>query len=327
MRADRLIGILLLLQNNGKMTAKELAEKLEVSERTIHRDMESLSIAGVPVFAERGTNGGWALADGYRTNLTGMKMEEMYSLLLAHSSSLLGDLGLENSFETAFQKFLAAIPGRMHHEANKVQERIHIDGAGWHQRKESLPLLSTVQEAVWQDRKLEMVYRRDEKISERVVEPLGLVAKGSIWYLVGAVDGELRTYRISRIERARITAESFRRPDHFDLAGYWEQSTKHFKAQLPRYPARISFCETVYERLSKQPYIKIHTTAPANSGWIEADVEFHTVESACEILLGYGALIKALEPTELREKVAAEAMAVVKMYQQEEIYKNQFLGG
>ncbi|MFS0644424.1 helix-turn-helix transcriptional regulator [Siminovitchia sp. 179-K 8D1 HS] len=315
MRADRLIAILLLLQNNGKMTAKELAEKLEVSERTIHRDMEALSTAGVPVYAERGTNGGWSLADGYRTNLTGMKTEEMQTLLLAHSSSLLGDLGLENSFESAFQKLLAAIPGSMHHETKKLQERIHIDGAGWHQRQELLPCLSTVQEAVWQERKLEMVYRRDEKIYERIVEPLGLVAKGSIWYLAAAADGELRTYRISRIERARITAESFRRPDHFDLAGYWEQSTKQFKAQLPRYPARISFCETVHDRLSKQPYMKIHTTDTVNSGWIEADVEFNTVESACEIILGYGALMKALEPAELREKVAAEALAVLRMYQ------------
>ncbi|WP_339164607.1 YafY family protein [Siminovitchia sp. FSL H7-0308] len=315
MRADRLIAILLLLQNNGKMTARELAEKLEVSERTVHRDMEALSTAGVPIFSERGTNGGWLLTDGYRTNLTGMKTEEMQSLLLAHSSSLLNDLGMEEPFEAAFQKLLAAIPGRMHSEAKLVRERIHIDGAGWHQREEALPCLSTVQEAVWQERKLEMAYRRNENILERVVDPLGLVAKGNIWYLVGAVDGELRTYRISRIERARITAESFQRPNHFNLAVYWEQSTKQFKAQLPRYLAQICFSKKVHDRLAKQPYMKICAVKAAQDGWIEADVEFNTLESASEIVLGYGSLIKVLAPLELCERVKAEALAVAEMYE------------
>lgn len=315
MRADRLISIILLLQNNGRLTSRELSERLEVSERTIHRDMEALSAAGIPVFAERGAQGGWALAEGYRTNLTGLKAEEMQSLLLAHSSSLLRDLGLDNVFHDAFQKLVAAFPARLREDAATVRERIHIDGAGWHQAAESLPALPIVQDAVWQQKKLHMQYSRDEDVTERIVEPLGLVAKGVIWYLVAAAEGDIRTYRISRIANPRILEESFQRPDSFDLALYWEQSTKQFKEQLPRYPARLRFHEKALPRMRQQRYLKLVRTEPAENGWIEADVEFNTLSSACEILLGYGPLAEALAPPELRESVIGQAKSIVTMYE------------
>lgn len=317
MRADRLISILLLLQNYGRLTTKELADRLEVSERTIHRDMEALSIAGIPVFAERGANGGWALSEGYRTQLTGMKTEEMQSLLLAHSSSLLRDLGLGSVFEDAFQKLLASFPVRLREDAELVRRRIHVDGAGWHPSDESLAALPTVQEAVWQEKKLYFEYQREEDAVERTVEPLGLVAKSSIWYLVAAVEGELRTYRVSRMKRARMLEEFFERPDSFDLAAWWEQSTRQFRERLPQYPTRLRLSAQALSRASRQRYMKLLHTGPEVNGWIEAEVEFHTLDSACEILLAYGPLVKVLEPAELRDSLLSQAQGIVLLYGEE----------
>ncbi len=127
-----MLSILLLLQTNGRMTSRQLAEKLEVSERTIFRDMESLSMAGVPVFAERGSSGGWHLSEGYRTNLTGLKKDEIQSLLLMNPTGVLKDLGLDQDFDQAFLKLLAALPPSIRSDAEYVRQRIHIDGAGWH---------------------------------------------------------------------------------------------------------------------------------------------------------------------------------------------------
>lgn len=314
LRADRLISILMFLQNRGRMTSRELAANLEVSERTIHRDMEALSATGIPVIAERGSNGGWTLLEGYRTNLTGMKTEEMQTLLLAHSSTLLSDLGLGGVFEDAFQKLLAAFPATMRRDADIVRQRIHVDGAGWHQTDDLLLVLPVVQEAIWADKKLSIQYRRDDKIVDRVVEPLGLVAKSSIWYLIAITEGDIRTYRISRMVNAQMSNESFHRPASFDLALYWEQSTKDFQASLPQYSSRIRFSEKVFSRISQQRYMKLQHTETVVNNWIEAQVEFHTLDSACEILLGYGSLVEVLEPIELRDKIISEVNAMHLLY-------------
>lgn len=314
MRADRLVSILLLLQNHGRMTAKDLAEKLEVSERTIHRDMEALCMAGVPVYAERGTNGGWALSEGYRTDLTGLKERELQSLLLVSPTMPLGDLGMRESFEAAWQKLLAATPETSRRNAEYVRQRIHIDGAGWHQSTETFPCLSTVQEAVWQERVLFIRYGRGTETVERTVRPLGLVAKRSTWYFVAQVENDLRTYRISRLVEAKILEESFVRPEDFDLSLYWEQSTAAFQASLPRYPAQIRIRESSLERLKQERYVQIKSTHPVDSEWVEADVQFHTLESACEMVLSYGASMKAIHPEELKARVIAEATAILALY-------------
>jgi predicted DNA-binding transcriptional regulator YafY len=316
LRADRLIAILLLLQNRGKVTSREIAEKLEVSERTIIRDMEALSMAGIPVFAERGSNGGWVLAEGYRTTLTGMKTEEILSLFLSNTSNLLGDLGIHNHFEVALQKLLAASPIMIRRNAEAVRQRIHIDGAGWHQSKESVPYLSIVQEAVWEERKLYMQYRREKDSIERIVHPLGLVAKLNIWYFIAEVDGETRTYRISRLQSARMLEESFQRPPDFNLAQFWEQSTERFKLNLPRYYAQVRMSEKLLPRIAQVRYAQVLWSQPAQNGWVEADIEFQTLESASEIILGFGPLMEVLVPTELRTSVISQAKAILSMYDQ-----------
>ncbi|MCK8487139.1 YafY family transcriptional regulator [Paenibacillus sp. MBLB2552] len=318
MRADRLLNLLLLLQNRGKMSSRQLAELLEVSERTITRDIEALSAAGIPVYAERGSRGGWVLSDSYRTNLTGMRPEEIVSLLLTNHNELLRDLGIQGDFKAAYQKLLAAAPAPIRQDAELIRERIHIDGAGWHASEEAFPWLSAVQEAVWTQRKLQIRYRKEENAAQRIVRPLGLIAKRNVWYLAAEQepDGELRTFRISRLEDARILEETFIRPDGFDLAAYWEQSTTRFKSELPRYLARIRATEFGVNRLRRERFVKVdHTEGPDNQGWLLAEVDFQTLDWACGVILAGGRDVEALEPAELRERVRAEAQAILALYE------------
>ena len=298
------------------MTSRALADKLEVSERTIFRDMEALSAAGIPVYAERGSGGGWLLSEGYRTNLTGMKTEEILSLLLTNPSELLNDLGIKDHFDAAFQKLLAASPTAIKKNAEMVRQRMLVDGAGWHQSKESFEHLSTVQEAVWEERQLNIQYRRDEETVERIVYPLGIVAKRNVWYLIAQSSGDLRTYRISRLIGACMLEETFERPDDFDLERFWEQSTQQFKNNLPRYPARLRVHRKLHARIGQERYAKILRTEEAGDGseWSELDMEFQTLNSACEIILSYGALVEVLAPEELRTKVVLEVQATAAVY-------------
>src|SRR6266487_2179317 len=194
MRADRLLSIVLLLQIHRRMTAHELARRLEVSDRTIYRDMDALSAAGIPVYAERGTGGGCSLLEAYRTNLTGLTEAEVRTLFLPGTSRLVADLGLSDAFEAAFLKLLAALPSIYHRAAEDARQRIYVDTTRWNYPAEHVPHLHTIQEAVWQERKLQLSYQRgDGTTVQRLVDPLGLVAKAGVWYLVAAVEGETRT--------------------------------------------------------------------------------------------------------------------------------------
>jgi predicted DNA-binding transcriptional regulator YafY len=240
MRADRLISILLLLQIHRRLTSHELATRLEVSERTIHRDMEALSIAGIPVFSERGTGGGWSLVEGYRSNLTGLSEAEVQALFLSRPAGLLNDLGLDKASEAGMIKLQASLPLPHQREASVAQERIHIDLTGWNNTKEAVPMLPTLLEAVWHERKLVITYNRGEcDAVERVLAPLGLVAKGSAWYLVAGIEDTIRSYRVSRVQSAEMLEERCERPAGFDLAAYWKQSAVEFKNQFPRYEVTI----------------------------------------------------------------------------------------
>lgn len=317
MRADRLLNLLLLLQNQGKMSSRQLAELLEVSERTIVRDIEALSAAGIPVYAERGSRGGWVLADSYRTNLTGMRPEEIVSLLLTNHNELLKDLGIQGDFQAAYQKLLAAAPAPIRQDAELIRERLHIDGAGWHASEEAFPWLSAVQEAVWAQRKLRIRYRKEEGITERIIHPLGLVVKRNVWYVAAEQepDGELRTFRVSRLEEASLLNETFMRPEGFDLAAYWEQSTARFKSELPRYVARVRTTEAGLDRLRKERFIKVLQVENSdNQGQILAEVDLQTLDWACGVILRIGRDAEVLEPQELRERVISEAQAILALY-------------
>lgn len=316
MRADRLISIMLLLQSYRQMTARELARRLRVSERTIHRDMEALSGAGIPVVAERGAGGGWSLLDGYRTSLTGLNEAEIRALFVAQAPRLLADLGLDKASEGAFSKLLAALPQSRRGGVTFMRQRIHIDPTGWQRFEEIVAFLPLLQEAVWDDRELNITYRRSDGTGvERVVQPLGLVAKGSVWYLVALVDSAIRTYRVSRIEAARLTGQGCERPADFDLAAYWEQSKTEFVANLPRYPAVLRAAPDLLPRIHSWRFTQIEDVSqPDERGWVMVRVRFELEDEARDYVLSGGTRVKVIEPPALREQVRQAAQAVVAMY-------------
>ncbi|HEY0003772.1 MAG TPA: YafY family protein [Pyrinomonadaceae bacterium] len=317
MRADRLLSILLLLQLHQRMTGRELAKRLEVSERTIHRDMEALSMAGVPLMAERGSSGGWMLMEGYRTNLTGLNEAEVQALFLTRPASLLADLSLDKASEAAFIKLLAALPSISRRDAEYARQRIHVDVKSWNRAAEEVPCLHTLQEAVWQERKVSFTYGQpDECARERLVDPLGLVAKGSVWYLVAAVEGEVRSYRVSRVHKAELKDAPCVRPEGFDLASFWEQSATQFRAQLPRYQARVRARSDILSRLLfAGRFARIERTGqPDAEGRVEVWLRFDVEEMACEYVLSFGAAMEVLEPLSLREKVVRMAQDVIDFY-------------
>ncbi|HKF36698.1 MAG TPA: YafY family protein [Ktedonobacteraceae bacterium] len=316
MRADRLLSILLILQAHGRMTARDLAQRLEVSERTIHRDMEALSMAGIPVTAERGTGGGWNLLEDYRTNLTGLTEPEIQALFLTGPAHVLADLGLHKASEAALIKLFAALPAMNRHNAEYIRQRIHVDVAGWHSSEEAVPYLPTLQEALWQERKLHFSYQRSDATVERLVDPLGLVAKGSIWYLVAEVSGEVRSYRVSRIREARVSDQPCMRPPDFDLAAYWTQSSADFKESLPRYAVTVRVVQAALARVhTAGRFIQVEQADPPDEdGWINLHLLFGIKEEACGYILSFGSQIEVLEPLELRETVIELAESVVAFY-------------
>ncbi len=231
MRASRLVTLLLLLQTRGGMTAAELAVELEVSIRTIYRDVEALAEAGVPIYAERGPRGGVRLVEGYRTRLTGLTAGEAEALFLSGLPGPAAELGLGTVVTAARLKVLAALPTELRTRAGRITERFHLDAPGWFHRGEELPHLGALAQAVWESRVVEIDYQRPDRESlvHRRVEPLGLVLKAGIWYLVARSSGQDRTYRIARIEGVTVSDERFERPEPFDLAEHWTASIAAFE--------------------------------------------------------------------------------------------------
>lgn len=317
MRADRLLSIMLLLQVHQRVTSRELARRLEVSERTIHRDMDALSGAGIPVYAERGSSGGWALIEEYRTNLTGLSPAEIQALFLTRPSKLLADLGLEKASNAALIKLRAALPAMHRDTAEYARQRIYVDPTGWGQSVDSIQYLHLVQQAVWQERKLRFTYKSgDCDAVERLVDPLGLVAKGSVWYLVAAVDGDIRSYRVTRIQDGAVMDEPCARPEGFDLAAHWEQSTAAFKAHLPGYQATVRVAPDVFMRMRYAGrFARIEQVGePEADGWRTIAMRFQFEAEAVEYVLSFGTQIEAIEPPDLRDKVIAAAASVIDYY-------------
>ncbi|WP_210364026.1 YafY family protein [Bacillus sp. REN3] len=326
MRADRLISILLLLQNKRKLTTRELAQELEVTERTIHRDMEALSAAGIPVVAERGKAGGWRLLKQYRTNLTGLKADEIKSLLISPSFQLLTDLGLTKDWHEARQKILASIPAPLQENAEDVWNRIHVDTSTWRQSTEKMQSFRVLQQAIWEERKLQIKYERaDGECIERVVNPLGLVAKGSRWYLIALSNEKIRNYRASRILSALLMSGTFTRPNHFDLAHYWSSSTQEFIKNLPRYEVDVEGSPAIVQRMKfTGRFVQtVKSDSPLENGWIPMELCFDTEQEAIEYILGFGNQIKIIRPNILKLKVYDRARAVIDFYEQEEQVENK----
>jgi predicted DNA-binding transcriptional regulator YafY len=317
MRAERLLSILMLLQRHRQMTAGELAQRLEVSERTIYRDLDSLSAAGIPLYAERGVGGGWFLPEEYRASLPGLSAEELQALVLVNPQRLLADLGLQQVAETAKTKLVAGLPAPSRRSAVQAWQRLHVDFTGWNRNADATPQLPLLQEAVWQERKLHICYQRGSgETVERLVDPLGLVAKGNVWYLVAAVDGEARTYRVSRVQEAHLTREEFVRPAAFDLAQYWQQSEAEFRSTLPRFPLLLRADPAVVGRMRYAGrYARLEEVGtPAADGWVPVRMLFELHEDALAFILSFGPQVEVIEPVALRQEVIQLAQQTVERY-------------
>ncbi|MEU7584037.1 WYL domain-containing protein [Streptomyces sp. NPDC041068] len=319
MRADRLLALLLLLQNRGRMTGPELAEELEVSVRTVYRDAEALAASGVPVYAERGPTGGFRLLDGYRTRLTGLTDDEADSLALAGMPGAAADLGLGAELATAQLKLAAALPAGLGERSRRIQERFHLDAAAWFRAADPAPLLDVVADAVWRQRVLRAHYRRWGGEVRRELHPLGLVLKAGNWYLVASVDSDVRTYRVSRFLAATVAEEPCGRPDGFDLAAYWEEASRGLEARVLRGTARLRV-SPAGRRLLPVMFGAAGVRAvdgagvPDADGWTELDLDVEELPVAVADILRLGLEAEVLGPPELRAEVARSVTGLAQRY-------------
>lgn len=300
------------------MTGRELAERLEVSERTMHRDMEALSAAGVPVTALRGQQGGWQLEKGWRTQVPGLDAAELSALLMAQPRAL-REPKLAAAAERALGKLMASLPGNMREQAAAMRERLHVDSSDWRPVSEDLSMLPIVQDAVARDCRLSFEYTRaDGESGPRVVDPLGLVVKGMTWYLVARTPRGMRTYRLSRMRAVTPLAVTFERPAHFDLAKHWKKAVREFEAQRRHYAVTLLLAPEAVESLTEwcvmMPARVRHAKGPTPD-WKAMRVEFESQEQALFVVLGLGLRARVLEPRALFDRVMGESMMVAEVAQ------------
>jgi predicted DNA-binding transcriptional regulator YafY len=322
MRADRLLAMLMLLQTRGRVTARQLAAELEVSERTIYRDVTALSSAGIPIYTEGGPGGGIALVDSYQTDLTGLRPEEAQALSMLNVPEPLVRLGVGAELKAALLKLSVALSPSGRERQAQVRSRIHLDAAWWFQPEEPTPYLQTLQQAVWKDQMVRITSRGAfNALSDQVVAPLGLVAKASIWYLVFSREGYIRARRVSHIISAEMLPQTFTRPADFDLAAFWQKWCADFESDRPQYTVRVLVAPALSARLPRllqesQPDFLNKPPPPVKrEGWQAMTLTFETFEAARARLLGYGGAIEVLEPPALRASVADYARQTRALYE------------
>ncbi|MGW5397945.1 helix-turn-helix transcriptional regulator [Streptomyces sp. NPDC003952] len=340
MRADRLLSLLLLLQNRGRMTAPELAAELEVSVRTVYRDVEALGACGIPVHADRGPAGGFRLVDGYRTRLTGLTDVQAGSLFLAGAPGPARDLGLGADLTAAQLKLEAALPAELADRARRIQQRFHLDAPAWFRDADPVPHLARIAGAVWEQRILKTHYRRWSGAVHRVLWPLGLVLKGGIWYLVarpadttdtaagaeaaavsapGPADGAVRTYRVGRFLDVDTPGERFERPEGFELAAYWKESSRRLEAATRRQTAVVRLSPHARRLLPMwfgAAGVRALATAgpPDADGRVDVELSVESGSVAVGDLLRLGAEAEVLGPPELRRALAEAVAELARRY-------------
>lgn len=319
MRASRLLSMLILLQLRGRTPAARLAEELEVSVRTIYRDVDALSAAGVPIYAEPGRDGGIALDRDYRTRLTGLTEAEAEALALAGPGGQARDLGRGGEALAAQLKLRASLPADRSAGAERIARRYHVDPVPWYQRAEDLPALPMLAEAVWRDRRVRFDYESWRGLRGWTLAPLGLVQKGGLWYLVGEADGATLTFRVANISALALLDSGFERPKGFDLARHWSSRIEAFEVELAREEAVIRISEEgrrILRAVSAMADEAVAATAqPAErAGWVEARIPVETPDYAARQLLRLGAEVEVIAPNALRAALASEAAQVYALY-------------
>ncbi|OMI37791.1 helix-turn-helix transcriptional regulator [Streptomyces sparsogenes] len=328
MRAARLIRLVLLLQSRPSMTGAELARELEVSERTVTRDVAALSEAGVPVYADRGRAGGYRLVGGYRTRLTGLGRTEAEALFLSGVPAALRGMGLADAASAARLKVSAALLPELRDASHTAAQRFHLDAPGWWQEPETPELLPAIADAVWDDRRITARYRRRDTEVERELEPYGLVLKAGVWYLAARAEGDFRVYRADRFTSVEPSAAPgphgrFERLAEFDLPAFWEERAAQFARSLLREEVVLRLTEEGVRRL---PHVTDRTAVqeavaaagaaggPDGQGRITVTLPVESLEVAYGQLLALGPEAEVLSPPDLRERFAAAATRAADLY-------------
>ncbi|MCP9208498.1 helix-turn-helix transcriptional regulator [Streptomyces sp. NEAU-Y11] len=320
MRAARLIKMVLLLQARPSMTGAELARELEVSERTVTRDAAALSEAGVPVYADRGRAGGYRLIGGYRTRLTGLGRAEAEALFLSGVPSALREMGLGDAASAARLKVSAALLPELRDASYSVAQRFHLDAPGWWQEPQTPELLPPLADAVWDDRRITVRYRRRDTEVARELEPYGLVLKAGVWYLAARAEGDFRVYRVDRFVSVEPGEDRFERAGEFELPSFWEERAAQFARSILR---ERTVLRLTPEGARQLPYVTDRTAAeeavrgagePDGQGRITVTLAVESQEVAFGQLLALGPEAEVLEPPELRERFAEAARRAARLY-------------
>lgn len=316
MKASRLLSILMLLQARGRLTAGALAQAMEVSERTVLRDIDQLSAAGVPLWGERGRHGGFQLREGWSTQLTGMTEPEANALLLAGLPGPATELGLGAAAASARLKLVASLPGEWREQAERVGQRLHIDAVDWYRTQDAPRFLREAADAVWRARRINVRYESWRGMTQRLLEPLGLVLKAGAWYLVaraveapargGGGDG-VRTYRLASMLDLK-TGAAFRRPKSFDLAGTWRASASRFESDLRSIEVRVRVSDRAMKWLANA------RIPHADQLGDEVTIRVESIEQGARQLLGFGDEIEVLAPPAMRQRMVQQAGAVAALY-------------
>jgi predicted DNA-binding transcriptional regulator YafY len=318
MRADRLLSIILLLQTRGKMTARELAQEMEVSRRTILRDVTALSSAGIPIYCEGGHGGGIALLDEYRTSLTGLDKSEVQSLFITNNQNVLQDLGLGDAGERLVLKLLASLPNTQHTTADHIRQRLMIDPDWWWRDSSISPFWDELQKAVYEDKLIEIDYENfDGKIAARRLAPYSLICKSSVWYLLAEREQELRTYRVNRIHAVRLLDQGFKRRPDFDLQTVWREHMRNFEHNFVDYrcvlrihPERLSLIKW----LLPGRWELVPADEPEESGWPTIALTIDSDVLAKMLVFGLAGSVQVLEPVELKAAVVETARQVLEEF-------------
>lgn len=306
MQASRLLKILMLLQSRGRLSAPALAAELEVSVRTVLRDMDQLSAAGVPVWGQRGRDGGFELQPGWSTELTGMTEAEAQALWLAGLPQAAAELGLGAAAASARLKLVAGLPAAQRGASHRVAQRLHLDPLDWYRAPDQPRFLREVAQAVWEGRRLSVRYQSWEGELRRRLDPLGLVLKAGAWYLVAAHGGTARTYRLASLLALRVLDELAERPVGFDLAAFWRESAARFEASLRGYAVRL--------RVSERARAWLRNARVVHEEGELLRMEFESEEAAVRALLAYGAEVEVVQPPALRALLVSEAQRLVQLY-------------
>lgn len=317
MRADRLLSLIMLLQSRRRMTARYLARELEVSERTIYRDIQALSASGIPVYGECGPDGGFSLVENYRTSLTGLTPGEVRALFMLSIPAPLAELGVSQELRQALRKLAASLPDLQRQEETRARQRFYLDSTWWQQGNILVPHLQVLYQAVWQDRKLVLSYRPHYLVPvELVVDPYGLVAKAGVWYLVCGSHAQVRVYKVSELLDATITEEASWRPADFDLGAFWkdwctqqEASRSVYKVTVRVAPGFIPWLPVYFGE-----HVKDKIVSPDADGWLRLELSFENLHAARDRLLDCGGGVEVLAPLALRKSMLDYARQITERY-------------